>query len=272
MSYRVSTEVYEGPLDVLLRLIVADEVDLYSISLVELVGAFLAEMERIFEASRAAEAEGSAPLHLDTATEFVLVAATLIELKTRRLLPDADDGDLDEELALWEERDLLLHRLLECTTFKAAAGALRGLMEQAARCRPRTAGLEDRFLDIAPDLLARVDVEDLRAVARRALAPRPVITVDTSHLAPIRTSVAEAVVEVADELARAGRLSFRALTGGLVERMEVIIRFLAVLELFKQGRCEIDQPRPFADIEISWLDRPVTGEDRELVAVDAYDG
>ena len=99
MSYEVSTEVYEGPLDVLLRLIVADEVDLYRISLVELVDAFLAEMERIFAASRTAEAGGAAPLDLDTSTEFLLVAATLIELKTRRLLPDADDGDLDEELA-----------------------------------------------------------------------------------------------------------------------------------------------------------------------------
>ena len=115
VAYEVSTEVFEGPFDLLLHLILREQVDLYEISLARIVDAYLAEVERM-------EA-----LDLDVATEFLLIAATLVELKARRLLPDREDVDLDEELALWEERDLLLARLLECKTFKDAAGVLRRL-------------------------------------------------------------------------------------------------------------------------------------------------
>src|SRR5262245_6756165 len=111
MPYAVVTPTYEGPFELLLHLILRDEVDLYEISLVDIVDAYLAELERMETCD------------LDIATEFLLIAATLVELKSRRLLPLDDDGDLDDELALWEERDLLLSRLLECKTFKDAAVA-----------------------------------------------------------------------------------------------------------------------------------------------------
>ena len=109
MAYEVTTPVYEGPFDLLLHLILREQVDLYEVSLAAIVDAYLAELERIQS------------LDLDVATEFLLIAATLVELKARRLLPGRDDVDLDEELALWEERDLLLARLLECKTFKDVA-------------------------------------------------------------------------------------------------------------------------------------------------------
>src|SRR4051812_37556214 len=142
MSIDVATPVYEGPFDLLLQLILAEEVDLYEVNLARIVDAYLAEIERL------------QALDLDVATEFLLIAATLVELKARRLLPGRADVDLDDELALWEERDMLLARLLECKTFKDAAGELARLSGLAARSAPRLVGLEDRFLALAPDLLA----------------------------------------------------------------------------------------------------------------------
>ena len=116
VSYEVDTPVFAGPFDLLLHLILQDEVDLYQVSLGGIIEAYLAEIQRM---------EG---VNLAVATEFLLIAATLIELKSRRLLPDTSDLDLEEELALWEERDLLLARLLECKTFKDASQALNCLL------------------------------------------------------------------------------------------------------------------------------------------------
>jgi segregation and condensation protein A len=268
MGYEVRTAVFEGPFDLLLHLILREQVDLYEVSLLTIVDAYLAELTRFEE------------LDLDIATEFLLIAATLVELKTRRLLPDDDDGELDDELSLWEERDLLLSRLLECKTFKDAARALSRISDQAARSVPRTAGLEDRFLDLAPDLLTGVTPDQLRAAYLRATAPKPVPRVDIEHVASLRLSVTEAVVELADELQRAKRITFRRLTSSLVERLEVVVRFLALLELFKQGLIELDQPAKFGDIDITWLganaaaddDRSVFDDLADLAAVNSYDG
>src|SRR5690606_38529803 len=159
--------------------------------------------------------EAMEQLDLDVATEFLLIAATLVELKAKRLLPGEDDVDLDEELALWEERDLLLARLLECKTFKDAALSLAALAPDASRSYPRLAGLEERFLDVAPDLLASVTPDQLRDAFLRATAPKPVPRVELDHVAPIRISVTDAVEELLDELPRVGRLTFRQLTSSL---------------------------------------------------------
>ncbi|MEY2957488.1 MAG: segregation and condensation protein, partial [Actinomycetota bacterium] len=128
MSIDVSTPVYDGPFDLLLQLILQEQVDLYEVHLSEIVDAYLAEL---------AVLQG---LDLDVATEFLLIAATLVELKTRRLLPNSTDVDLDEEFSLWEERDLLLARLIECKTFKDVAQVFSGLADQADLSFPRTVG------------------------------------------------------------------------------------------------------------------------------------
>ena len=263
MSYEVQTEVFEGPFDLLLHLILNQQVELYEVSLSTIVDAYLAELDRMDH------------LDLDVATEFLLIAATLVELKTRRLLPDDIDLDLDDELALWEERDLLLARLVECKTFKDAARLLAALADDASRSFPRTAGLDERFFDLAPDLLAGVTALDIRAAFERAVAPKPVLRVDLDHVAPVRMSVSEAVAELADELPRVGIISFRALTDSFVERLEVVVRFLAVLEMYKQGMIDLDQPTTFGDLTITWLGG--ADEDRSVLAelagrVDAYEG
>jgi segregation and condensation protein A len=134
---------------------------------------------------------------------------------------------------------------------------------------------------LVPDLLDGVTPDDLRSAYLRAVAPKPVPKIDLDHVAPIRASVTDAVVELLQELPVVGRITFRALTGGLVERLAVVVRFLAVLELFKQGFIDLDQPRTFGDIEIVWLgDDGVDGvgglsgaaSAEALEAVDAYDG
>jgi segregation and condensation protein A len=265
VPYEVQTPVFEGPFDLLLHLILREQVDLYEVRLSHIVDVFLAELERIEVTD------------LDLATEFLLIAATLVELKSRRLLPGDADLDLDDELALWEERDLLLSRLLECKTFKDAATTLQRMAEEAGRSHPRTAGLEDRFLELAPDVLAGVTPVDLRAAFLRASAPKLVPHVDLEHVAPVRASVTDAVEELLDELPRTGRMTFRELTGSLVERLEIVVRFLAILELYKQGIVELDQFTSFGDITITWIGGDLdTAEEggwmRAMATMDTYDG
>jgi segregation and condensation protein A len=242
VPYTVSTPVFEGPFDLLLHLITKQEVDLWEVSLVDIVDAYVATLVEMRSA-----------LDLEVATEFLLIASVLLELKARRLLPGRDDVELEEEFALWEERDLLLARLLECKTFKDAAAAMNRIMETAGRSWPRVAGIDERYVDLAPDMLAGVGAERLRDVMQALLAPKPPARVLLDHVAPVRASVADAVAELIDELPRVGRISFARLTSGLAERLEIIVRFLAILELYKQGAIDIDQVNSFAELEVVWV-------------------
>jgi len=267
MPYEVQTPVFEGPFDLLLlEDQVEQQVDLYEVSLATIVDGYLRELERMEQ------------VELEVASEFLLIAATLVELKSRRLLPVGDDLDLDEELAVWEERDLLLHRLVECKTFKEAAIALQVLAGEAGRSQARAVGVDDRFVSLMPDFLEGVDAEDVRRAFVRAMAAKPVPRIDLEHVAPIRISVTDAITELVEELPRLGRTTFRDLTSHLVERLQVVVRFLAVLELFKDGLVDLDQPRTFGDIGIVWRGEDgvrelgdVAGLD-DLATVDAYDG
>lgn len=265
MAYEVQTAGFSGPFDLLLHLIVGEEVDLYEISLTRIVDAYLIELEKMED------------LDLEVATEFLLIAATLVELKSRRLLPEDAEVDLDDEFGLWEERDLLLARLVECKTFKDAAQLLAALADDAGRSFPRTVGLDDRYVHLAPDLLAGVTPDDLAAAFTRAVTPKPEPRVEIDHVAPARLSVTEAIGELVDELPRTGRITFRHLTASLVERLEVVVRFLAVLELYKQGLIDLDQPTTFGELTISWLGGEAEDDDRSVYddlarRVDVYEG
>jgi len=256
MPFAVQTPVFEGPFDLLLHLILKQEVDLYEVSLHAIVDAFLVEMQRLDACD------------LDVTTEFLLIAATLVELKSARLLPGRDDVDIDEELVLYEERDLLLARLLECKTFKDAAVELHRMLQSAARSHPRTAGLEERFLSVAPDLLEGVVPEQLHAAFIKVMCPPPRPRIDLDHVAPVRASVRDAVDELVRMLPAMGATSFRQLTEGIGERLEVIVRFLAVLELCKQGLVELRQTSTFGSLEVAWT----ADADAVAAAVDGYDG
>ena len=257
MVYEVRTTVFEGPFDLLLHLILREQLDIYEVSLRDIVDAYLREIERMEQ------------LDLEIATEFLLIAATLVELKTRRLLPGDDDMDLDEELALWEERDLLLGRLLECKTFKDVAQVFRRLHDENARVYPRVMGVDERYVEIAPDLLEGMTAFDVRQAFLRAVVPKPIPPIDLDHVAPIRASVADAFEELVHELPGLGRASFHELTCSLVDRIAVIVRFLAILELFKQGLVELEQLSTFGEIVGVW--HGDNGDVGDLAAVDPYD-
>lgn len=259
MSYEVATEVFHGPFDLLLHLILSEEVDLYDISLSVIVDSYLAELDRMERCN------------LEVATEFLLIAATLVELKARRLLPIDDAFDLDDELALFEERDLLLSRLVECKTFKDAAQVLRGFHSIGSRSYPRVAGVEDQFLGVAPNLLEGIDAVDLRDAMVRALTPKPEPVLDLFHVSTVTASVEDAVREFIDELPGAGVVSFREMTSSLVDRLEVVVRFLAVLELFKQGLIDVSQARAFGEIELLWIGGQ-KDDALEAIALDRYEG
>ena len=236
MPYEVSTPVFEGPFDLLLHLILKEEVDLWEISLVRIVDAFVAEVERMQR------------VDLESATEFLLIAATLVELKARRLLPGREDIELDEELSRFEARDLLLARLLDCKTFQDAARVLNARLADAGRSVARSAGPEEPFRSLAPDPLERVSLDAFLAAARDGLFPKAEPEVRTDHVAPIRASVRDAVETILALMPTSGAVRFRDLTLGVHEKLELIVRFLAVLELYKQGVIDLEQTENFGDL------------------------
>jgi segregation and condensation protein A len=240
MPYEVRTPVFEGPVDLLLHLVTQEHVDLYEVPIASMVDAYVAHLQQMGR------------VELEAATEFLLVAATLVELKVRRLLPGPDAVEVDEEVEVWSQRDLLLARMLEGRTYKQAALSLAELAARAERSRPRTAGMEERFAGLMPDALAGVGPHDLRRALGRALAARPEPRVELDHVAPVRPSVRDAVIELAEVLPHLGEASFRRLTEQLADRLQVIVRFLALLELFKEGLVDLDQGCTFGELRVRW--------------------
>ena len=260
MSATVSTPAFEGPIDLLLQLVTSHQVDLYDIPLASVVDAFVAEVA------------GWDTVDLPTLSEFLVIAAVLIELKSRRLLPGPDDVEPDEELVGWEERDLLLARLLECRAYAAAADAFALLAEQAARSAPRTAGLDAEFVVHAPDLLEGVTPAQVADAFRRATAARPAPTVDLYHVTVDTVTVADAVTELGRRMPAMGQTTFRTLTRHLSARIEIIVHFLALLELFKQGRVSLDQGHSFGDLEVAWVEGAAVPVAVGAGGVDEYEG
>ena len=256
----VHTPAYEGPVDVLLQLVNSHQVDIFDIPLAEVVDAFVAEVASWTE------------IDLPVLSEFLVVGAVLIELKSRRLLPDSGDVEPDEELVGWEERDLLLARLLECQAYSAAADGFALLIEQAARSVPRTAGLDPDLVVHAPDLLEGVNADQVAAAFMRATAERPAPVVDLYHVTVDALTVADAVAELVLRLPRSGPSTFRQLTGHLTSRIEIIVRFLALLELCKQGRVSRDQGHSFGDLAVAWLPETADAVPVGFGPTDEYEG
>lgn len=257
VPYDVQTPVFEGPFDLLLHLILREEVDIHEVSLSTIVDGYLREISVMTQ------------LDLEVTTEFLLIAATLVELKSRRLLPGRSDADLDEELALWEERDLLLARLLECKTFKDVSRVLAVFVDDADRIFGRAIGPDERFAHVTPDPLEGMTVPRLERAMLAAITPKKPPVLSLYHVSPVRFTVAERVAQLSETLPRTGETSFVSLCAGMVERLEVIVTFLALLELFKQGAVEIAQFDRFGEISVRW-----SPETRVLAAtaVDDYEG
>lgn len=263
MSYVVEVEGYQGTIVRLLQEITGHDRDILSVALSPIVDGFLATLT-----------EHRDLLSLDQISEFLLVASILVELKSQRLLPGPEEVEDDEELAGLESRDLLLARLLECRAYAGAADAFVAMAELAGRSIPRVAGLEDDFVVHAPDLLAGVTPEALAQAFKRTLVEPETPRVDLSHVTIDVVTVAETVVHLAHRLPGQGRTTFRELAVGATTRLEVIVCFLAVLELCKLGRVALGQGETFGDLEVVWIgaagDEEISFEGE--VAVDVYDG
>jgi segregation and condensation protein A len=239
MNYVVKTEVFEGPFDLLLHLIARQRVDIWQVSLSRITEDYLAEVRRMRQ------------LNLEVATEFLVVAATLLELKAARLLP-APDADSDEIEAALEERDLLFARLLQYRAYKHVAGLFGARLAEQAGYVPRRVGAEDVLRRIVPELLVGVDPTELAQLAAAVFTPAPPPEVRTNHIAPPKLSVAEAVTSLAGRLRDRGSTSFEDLVGHDAVPIEVVIGLLAVLELYKRSLVELDQTSTFGDIAVRW--------------------
>jgi segregation and condensation protein A len=256
-SYRVAVGSFEGPFALLLHLIARHKLDIYEIPLAQITDDYLVVLREMEH------------LDLEVTTEFLVVAATLLELKAARLLPGEDDPEL-EELAL-EARDLLYARLLDYRTFKEAAAWLADRFTVFAGYHPREVALEDRYAKIVPDADLRVTPTELALLAAQALVERPEPVVDTSHIQPVRMTVREAAQLVVDELDRAGgSATFRELTAGCRHRIELVMVFLALLELYKIDQLDLAQEAHFGELRATWND-DATWSGSALEAMEPYE-
>ncbi len=258
MTFVVTTPSFSGPVELLLHLISSHEMDILEVPLAPLIDEFVAVLR-----------DESAQMTVDQLSEFVLVAAILLEMKSQRLLPGRDSAEPDEEFVGWEERDVLFARLLELRTYAALSDALVSLFERANQSYPRLRGIDDGFEVTPPDLLAGVTPALLAGAYVRGIEEKPVPVVRLNHVTVDAVTVAETVVALSQRLPTMGRLSFRALIRGLESRIEVIVHFLALLELCKLGLVDLGQGATFGDVQIEWLD--ITSS-LDLGRVDSYEG
>jgi segregation and condensation protein A len=245
-GFEVHLDVFEGPFDLLLALISKHKLDITEIALSSVTDEFIGYIR--------ARADG---WDLDQASYFLVVAATLLDLKAARLLP-AGEVDDEEDLALLEARDLLFARLLQYRAYKEVAAVLASRMAAAGRRFPRRVPMEPRFVELLPEVLLGLGPAEFAAIAARALAPRRPPVVSTAHLHMPRTSVREQVGILTERLARLRRATFRQLAADCTDTYEIVTRFLAVLELYRNDRVAFDQLVPLGDLYVSWTggDRP----------------
>lgn len=240
MTFHVRTTVFEGPLDLLLQLITRHQLEITAVGLTEVVGEYLAFLEEMRE------------LDLEVTSEFLLIAATLVQLKAQSLLPTRSPLDLDEELALAEERDRLLSRLLASVTFKDVAAVLWRRLAHHNRYVPRISGIDRKIDRPPPELLVPIGPEDLARLAVRALS-RVDLEPDLDHLELDLPSVQVAIDELWDRIKTTTLTSFDELTRHCRRPVEVAAYFLALLEMARWGLIEVSQSDWTAPIEVRHL-------------------
>lgn len=244
MGYTVKTEVFEGPFDLLLHLVSRQKLDVNAISITQVADQYVEHIDRMKD------------LDLDVASEFLLLAATLLEIKASSLLPkqDAYIGEDLDDLSPDEARDILVARLLAYKQFKSAAAELSARMENEARQHPRQAGLEPRFLGLMPDYLEGLTLHALALICADLEYKREVFLLEAEHVASMPISLELHAESVRRYVANAGTALFRELVGGEVTPEVVVVTFLAVLELYKRGLVDVVQDELFGDIIVTQLD------------------
>jgi segregation and condensation protein A len=255
-GFAVRLENFEGPFDLLLSLISKHKLDVTEVALSKVTDEFIAHIKAAGEV-----------WDLEQTTSFLLVASTLLDLKAARLLPQGDVED-EEDLALLEARDLLFARLLQYKAFKQVAGILEERMTAEARRHPRSVGLEERFATLLPEVLIGLGLQEFAGLAARALEPKPELELTLTHIHAPAVSVREQAAIVVGQLRSQGATTFRRLAADAPDTMTRVARFLALLELFREGVVAFDQITPLGELTIRW-----TGSDEaEVEVTDEFDG
>ena len=251
-GFRVRLTNFEGPFDLLLQLIFAHRLDVTEVALHQVTDDFIAYTRQI-----------GPQLELDETTTFLVIAATLLDLKAARLLPAGEVEDA-EDLALLEVRDLLFARLLQYRAFKHVAEMFAELEAAALRSYPRSVALEEQFSELLPEVMIGVDAQRFAEIAATVFTPRPVPEVGTDHLHAARVSVpeqAERMLEVLQHRGVGQWASFSELVADCAEPILIVGRFLALLELYRARTVAFDQSEPLGVLQISWTGNRMVNEE-----------
>ena len=251
-GFEVHLDVFEGPFDLLLALISKHKLDITEVALSQVTDEFISYISK--------RSDG---WDLDQVSYFLVVAATLLDLKAARLLPSGEVED-EEDLALLEARDLLFARLLQYRAYKEVAATFAARMTAAARRFPRRVPLEPRFAQLLPEVLLGLGPAEFARLASVTLAPKPPPTVSTEHIHAPMISVRDQALIIAARLRELGRASFRQLTAGAAGNYEVVASFLALLDLYKEDVISFEQVAALGELYVTW-----TGPDDENT--DSYD-
>jgi segregation and condensation protein A len=246
---------FEGPFDLLLQLISKHKLDVTEVALSKVTDEFMAHIRAM-----------GTDWDLDQTTEFLVVAATLLDLKAARLLPTAEVED-EADLALLEARDLLFARLLQYRAYKRIAEIFGDRLESESRRHPRTVGLEPQHAELLPEVVISIGPEGFARLAAKAMQPRPRPQVYVDHIHAPLVSVREQAEIVVARLRAEGEISFRELTEDAEDTLTVVARFLALLELYREKAVALDQEEALGDLLVRWAG----GEEAETVVTDEFD-
>ncbi|WP_131785610.1 segregation and condensation protein A [Protofrankia symbiont of Coriaria ruscifolia] len=241
-AFVVELANFSGPFDLLLSLIAKHKMDVTEVALSQVTDEFVAHIRRL-----------GPGFDLGQATEFLVIAATLLDLKAARLLPGAISEDEAEDLALLEARDLLFARLLQYKAYKEASVLFVGLMALEARHVPRAVPLEPRYAQALPEVQIGIGPVELARLAARLREPPPPPQVATDHVHLPRINIREHMLAVIEKLREVGSASFQALCADCWQTIEVVARFLALLELFREGRVAFSQEVPLGELTVRWV-------------------
>jgi len=241
-GFEVHLGVFSGPFDLLLGLISKHKLDVTEVALSQVTDEFIAYIrDRQWE--------------LEQTSEFLVVAATLLDLKAARLLPRGEVED-EDDLALLEARDLLFARLLQYRAYKEIAAVFAVDMEVEATRHPRAVGLEEQYAGLLPEVVVGLGPQELAALAAKVLTPRPEPTVSFEHLHAPRVSVRAEAAMMVDVLRQTGATTFRALSADCASTLHVVARFLGLLELYREDVVAFEQVVPLGELTVRWSAEP----------------
>lgn len=259
IDFQLQLTNFDGPFDLLLRLVGKHELDITTIALAKVTDDFIQYVKQLDEQAG-----------IESASEFLVVAATLLDLKIASLLPQGEVVDA-EDIALLEARDILFAKLLQYRAFKEIASWFGTALELESSRIPREVRLEERFRNSRPQLQWETSLQDFAQIAQLAFAPREIPGVGLTHLHAPRVSIREQARIMVERLRKAGSLTFRELIADCADRSELVARFLGILELYRVGAASFQQSDPFADFTVVWEDKTFAMDSLGMLGADYGD-